>query len=52
MDKNEVIKRIIEVQTEKLNKGFVQVAKEENLKKLNIGELYHILFISEQVSQG
>lgn len=48
MTKQEIIQEIIKMQTEKLGL-FVEVAKENELNKLIIGELNHILFISSQV---
>lgn len=50
MDKNMIINRIIEEQTKK-SKIFVKVANRKDLEKLTIGELCHVLFISENVSQ-
>ena len=52
MDKKEIIDEIIKVQTSKLHKEFKTVANRNDLEKLTIGELSHILFISENVSQG
>lgn len=51
MDKKRIINEIIKVQKSKLNKEFTRVANKEDLEKLTIGELSHILFISENVSQ-
>lgn len=48
MEKEETIEEIIKIQSSKPLQ-FVKVAKKEDLQKLSIGELYHILFISKQV---
>ena len=49
MNKNEIIKEIIRLQSEK-RKIFYKVADEKELNKLSIKDLNHIHFISKMIN--